>query len=208
MLDVPCGAGRLALELAAWGYDVTGIDQSARLIEAARQEAEQRDLQVDFRHGDMRDLPEDGQYDGLVCLWNSFGYFDDAGNLDFLRAVFRSLKPRGRLALDTPLMETLLHGIVDEPRVWTEVGDLLALEERGFDHETGRLDSAWTFIRDGVREVRDMSIRLYTYRELVAMLEEAGFGEHEAYGSLEFEPFELGAPWLYLVTTKVSEPER
>ena len=53
-----------------------------------------------------------------------------------------------------------------------------------------------------------MSIRLYTYRELVAMLEEAGFGEHEAYGSLEFEPFELGAPWLYLVTTKVSEPER
>jgi SAM-dependent methyltransferase len=208
VLDVPCGAGRLALELAAWGYDVTGIDQSARLIEAARQEAEQRDLQVDFRHGDMRDLPEDGQYDGLVCLWNSFGYFDDAGNLDFLRAVFRSLKPGGRLALDTPLMETLLHGIVDEPRVWTEVGDLLALEERGFDHETGRLDSAWTFIRDGVREVRDMSIRLYTYRELVAMLEEAGFGEHQPYGSLEFEPFELGAPWLYLVTTKVSEPER
>ncbi len=208
VLDVPCGAGRLALELAAWGYDVTGIDQSARLIEAARQEAEQRDLQVDFRHGDMRDLPEDGQYDGLVCLWNSFGYFDDTGNLDFLRAVSRSLKPGGRLALDTPLMETLLHGMVEEPRVWTEAGDLLALEERGFDYERGRLESTWTFIRDGEREVRDMSIRLYAYRELVAMLEEAGFGEHQPYGSLEFEPFELGAPWLYLVTTKVSEPER
>ena len=213
VLDVPCGAGRLALELAAWGYDVTGIDQSAELVATAREEVEERDLRIDFRHGDMRDLPEDGQYDGLVCLWNSFGYFDDAGNLDFLRAVSRSLKPGGRLVLDTPLMETLLHGIVDEPRVWTEVGDLLALEERGFDHETGRLESTWTFIRNGQRrdrerEVRDMSIRLYTYRELVAMLEEAGFGEHEAYGSLEFEPFELGAPWLYLVTTKVSEPER
>ena len=31
VLDVPCGAGRLALELAAWGYDVTGIDQSAEV---------------------------------------------------------------------------------------------------------------------------------------------------------------------------------
>ena len=59
----------------------------------------------------------------------------------------------------------------------------------------------------GQREVRDMSIRLYTYRELVAMLEQAGFGDHQAYGDLELTPFELGAPWLYLVTTKVGEPE-
>lgn len=207
VLDVPCGAGRLALELAAWGYAVTGIDQSAGLIEAARDGAARQDLQIDFLHGDMRDLPGEAEYDGAVCFWNSFGYFDDAGNLEFLRAVSRSLRPGGRLVLDTPLMETLLHGVTDEPRVWAEVGDLLALEERGFDHEAGRLESAWTFIRDGVREVRDMSIRLYTYRELVAVLEQAGFGKHEAFGSLEFEPFELGAPWLYLVTTKVGEPE-
>ena len=52
-----------------------------------------------------------------------------------------------------------------------------------------------------------MSIRLYTYRELVALLGRAGFGLHEAYGDLELTPFELGAPWLYLVTTKVGEPD-
>ena len=208
VLDVPCGAGRLALELAAWGYEVTGIDQSAGLIDAARDDAAGHDLQIDFRHGDMRDLPDEAGYDGAVCFWNSFGYFDDAGNLEFLRAVSRSLNPGGRLVLDTPLMETLLHGIADEPRIWTEAGDLLALEERGFDYERGRLESTWTFIRDGEREVREMSIRLYTYRELVTVLERAGFGEHQPYSSLEFEPFELGAPWLYLVTTKVSEPER
>ncbi|MDE2786081.1 MAG: class I SAM-dependent methyltransferase [Chloroflexota bacterium] len=205
VLDVPCGAGRLALEMAAWGHDVTAVDQSAELIEAARRDASQRSLAVDWQRGDMRNLPEDGSYDGAVCLWNSFGYFDDAGNLEFLRAVSRSLKPGGQLALDTPLLETLLLDAVQEPRVWEQAGELLALEERGYDHETGRLASTWTFIGDGRREVRDMSMRLYTYRELTAMLEQAGFGLHQAYGDLDMTPFELGAPWLYLVTTRLGE---
>ena len=94
VLDVPCGAGRLALELAAWGYEVTGIDQSPGLIGAARDDAAGHDLQIDFRHGDMRDLPDEAGYDGAVCFWNSFGYFDDAGNLEFLRAVSQSLNGR------------------------------------------------------------------------------------------------------------------
>ena len=205
-LDVPCGSGRLALGLAKCGYRVTAVDQSAELIQIARQEAVGRGLDVALRQGDMRSLPEDGTYDGAVCFWNSFGYFDDAGNLEFLRAVSRSLKPGGRLVMDTPLLETLLLDTVHEPRVWEQAGELLALEERAYDHESGRLESTWTFIRDGQREVRNMSIRLYTYRELVTMLEQAGFGLHEAYGDMDLTPFELGAPWLYLVTTKVGEP--
>lgn len=207
VLDVPCGSGRLALEMAEWRYAVTGIDQSAELIGVAKREAAARGLEADLRQGDMRSLPDDGSYDGAVCLWNSFGYFDAAGNLEFLRSVSRSLKPGGRLALDTPLLETLLLDTVHEPRVWERAGDLLALEERAYDHESGRLESTWTFIRDGQREVREMSMRLYTYRKLIAMLEQAGFGLHEAYGDLDLTPFELGAPWLYLVTTKVGKPD-
>lgn len=203
VLDVPCGVGSLAMQLAELGYAVTGIDQSSDLIAAARRDAEESNLQIDFRQGDMRDLPDDGECDGAVCFWNSFGYFDDAGNLELLNAVSRSLKPGGRLALDTPLVETLLLDAVQEPRVWERAGDLLALEERAYDHETGRLESTWTFIRGTARETRHMSIRLYTYRELIGMLEQAGFGLHEAYGDLDLTPFELGAPWLYLVTTRI-----
>ena len=205
VLDVPCGSGRLALEMAAWGYQATGIDQSAELIEVAKREAVDRSLEVDLCQGDMRNLPEDGTYDGAVCFWNSFGYFDDVCNLEFLRSVSRSLKPGACLALDTPLLETLLLDAAQEPRVWERAGELLALVERGYDYESGRLESMWTFIRDGQREVRNMSIRLYTYRELIAVLEQAGFGLHEAYGDLDLTPFELGAPWLYLVTTKMDE---
>ena len=199
---MPCGGGRLSLELAAFGYQVTGIDQSPQLLDAAARSATERGLLVDWQQRDMRDLPGDGDFDGAICFWSSFGYFDEEGNAEFLRSVSRSLKPGARFIFDTPLIETRLAEVLDEPRVWQEVGDLLALEERGFDYETSRVESSWTFIRDGEREHRQLSMRLYTYRELVALLEQAGFGNHQAYGSVDFEPFEPGDRWLYLVTTK------
>jgi SAM-dependent methyltransferase len=202
VLDVPCGGGRLSLELASFGYQVTGIDQSPQLLDAAARSATERGLLVDWQQRDMRDLPWDAKFDGAICFWSSFGYFDEEGNAEFLRSVSRSLKPGARFIFDTQLIETRLAEVLDEPRVWQEVGDLLALEERGFDYETSRVESSWTFIRDGEREHRQLSMRLYTYRELAALLEHAGFGNHQAYGSVDFEPFEPGDRWLYLVTTR------
>ena len=108
--------------------------------------------------------------------------------------------------MDTPLIETRLPEMEAQERVWWPVADLLALEERGYDHVTSRVESQWTFVRGGQTEKKRLSLRLYTYRELIGLLEQAGFGNHQAYGSLDWEPFGLGSTWLYLVTTKLSDP--
>ena len=120
-----------------------------------------------------------------------------------MRAVSDALKPGARFLLDTPLVETRLPEMEAEPRVWWRVGDLHALEERRFDHVNSRVESEWTFMIDGRVEKKSLSLRLYTYHELGAMLEQAGFGNHQAFGSLDLEPFGLGSTWLYLVTTKL-----
>ena len=203
ILDVPCGGGRLSLEMASRGYRVTGVDISAQLLEAARVKAGVRRMNISWEHRDMRDLPWPGKFDGAVCFWSSFGYFDEQGNADFLRAVSDALKPGARFLLDTPLVETRLPEMEAEPRVWWRVGDLHALEERRFDHVNSRVESEWTFMIDGRVEKKSLSLRLYTYHELGAMLEQAGFGNHQAFGSLDLEPFGLGSTWLYLVTTKL-----
>ncbi len=154
----------------------------------------------------MRDLPWLGEFDGAVCFWSSFGYFDEKGNADFLRAVSNALKPGARFLLDTPLVETRLPEMEAEPRVWWQAGDLFALEDRRFDHVNSRVESEWTFVHHGQIEHKSLSLRLYTYRELCSLLEGAGFGRHQAFGTLDLELFALGSTWLYLVTTKLEDP--
>jgi SAM-dependent methyltransferase len=99
VLDLCCGSGRHALPLAARGYTVTGIDRDpAALAEARRQTTGA----ATFVQGDMRDLAAlaPGPFDALICMWQSFGYFDDATNAAVLRQIAETLRPQGRLILD------------------------------------------------------------------------------------------------------------
>jgi SAM-dependent methyltransferase len=98
VLDVCCGEGRHTQLLAAAGYSVTGIDLNESALEKARARVEDGAtvLKWDMRH--LSDLP--GPFDGVVNLWQSFGYFDDRTNADVLRQIGAILNPGGRLVLD------------------------------------------------------------------------------------------------------------
>jgi len=57
LLDVPCGEGRIAIELARRGHRVTGVDLSEPLLEAARAASAGEGLEVHWERRDMRELP-------------------------------------------------------------------------------------------------------------------------------------------------------
>ncbi len=170
------------------------------LIETARAMATERQVDVSLLCGDMRDLTWQAEFDGAFCLWGSFGYFDDAENLRFLKAVAHSLKPGARFLLDTPILEMLLPSF--EASTQKQVGDVLVLEERIFDHINSRINRGWTVVRNGNTEKRESSMRIYTYRELALMMKEAGFEHCQGYGSLNHEPFRVGHKRFYMVGTR------
>lgn len=202
VLDVPCGQGRIALELAARGYQVTGVDITQPFLDDARRKATERQLEIILAHRDMRDLPWREEFDGAFCAWGSFGYFDEEGNAAFAQAVCRALKPGARFFVDIPIAETIFPRFQDH--AWMRFGDTLLLQEAHFDHVHSRMEVEWTLVREGKMEKSSSSLRIYTYRELRRLLEEAGFANCEGYGSLSLEPFKLGSPRLYLVATKKS----
>ena len=122
----------------------------------------------------MRDLPWPGRFDAAFCTGNSFGYLDDEGNVAFLRAVAAALKPGGRFVLETPMvLESLLPALKDRP--WFKAGDVYLLIANEYDAVRGRLDIEYTFVSPGGIEVRRGTHRAYAYRELVALMERAGF---------------------------------
>ena len=75
LLDVPCGAGRHAIELAKLGHKITGMDIAAENADRAREQCELAQVEFDFVVGDMRVLQAQALFDGAYCLDNSFGYF-------------------------------------------------------------------------------------------------------------------------------------
>ncbi len=93
LLDVPCGHGRHAIELARRGYRVTGVDLSPEALESASAS----NSIIDWRRGDMRDLSSleflPAEFDAAYCFGNSFGYLDHLDAAAFLAALARVLKP-------------------------------------------------------------------------------------------------------------------
>jgi SAM-dependent methyltransferase len=197
LLDVPCGGGRHSLPLVGRGYHLTGVDLSGGFLDAARKHS----TGVTWEQRDMRDLPWSAAFDGAFSFGNSFGYLDDAGNADFLRAVAGTLKPGARFVLDTSYLTEGLLPVLQE-RSWYEIAGVVILSARRYDPATGRLHVAYTYIRDGQRDTRSMSARLYTYREVHQLFEDAGFTEVQGFGSLAGEPFRFGSRRLLLVGTK------
>jgi SAM-dependent methyltransferase len=202
LLDVPCGEGRVSIELAARGCQVTGVDLTPEFIEDARRKARGRGLEASFAVHDMRDLPWRGEFDAAFCFGNSFGYLDDAGNLDFLRAANRALQPGGRFILNVPIVAEALFPNFNASS-WHELGDMLFLRKARHDHREGRTVSDYTLIRGDRVEKNSASYRIYTYRELSRLLQETGFDEIEAFGSTAGEPFQFGSRDCYMVATKV-----
>jgi SAM-dependent methyltransferase len=203
LLDVPCGHGRLALELASRGYRLTGLDLSQDFLCAARASAESRNLQVEWQQGDMREIPPGGPYDGAFCAGNSFGYFDDAGNEAFLRSVAAALKPGARFLLDSGwVAEAILPNFRD--RIEMDLEGMRFLAENVYEPETGRVENRFTVSRGKRKVERLASHRIYAYREIVAMLASAGMVAVESYGALSGEPFRLGSHRLLMVARKTA----
>lgn len=172
VLDVPCGGGRLALEFDRRGFEVTGVDWSEAFLAHARSAPGPN--RVAWERREMRDLPWRQRFDGAYCVGNSFGYLDDEGNQAFLAAVARALKPGGRFVLETPMvLENLLGHIRD--RAWWQVDDIRLLVANAYDPASQRLEIEYTCVSNGTLDVRRGSHRAYSYRELMALLEQSGF---------------------------------
>jgi SAM-dependent methyltransferase len=199
VVDAPCGAARLAIELAALGVRVWGVDLSSTFVEAGRERAADRGVEVDLRVGDLREPLGSTDADAVLCAWGSFGYFDDAGNLAQARAAADALGPGGRYLIDTEVAEGVLTRF--RPKDWFRVGDTLVTVEADYVAGTGRIESEWTFVRGGTEVGTERSsVRVYTVRELTDLLHQAGFGSFEIRDDA-LEPFGLGAR-LWLVATK------
>lgn len=188
-LDVPCGNGRHAVELARRGIRMTGVDLSAGFLEEARQSAPE----IEWVHRDMRNLPGACRYDAAYCWGNSFGYFDHDNCVRFLEAVAAVLKPGGRFILESgAVSESILPALQPERKL--RIGDIDFLSRNIYDACESRMDITYTFIRGERKEVKPIQQWVHSAAEIRRMLRGAGFEPLAVFGDLDGTPYALGSP--------------
>jgi SAM-dependent methyltransferase len=199
VLDLDCGTGRHARQLAAHGHSVLGVDLSSASIHAAKQHETHA---LWFRRQDMR-LPLGVRaFDAVFNLFTSFGYFEDpADDLAVVENIVRALTPRGWLVLD------YLNARVAERDLRTSE----ILERDGTVFQINRwADATHLFKRieivaGGPPRVFVERVAKFTLADFRFLFELCGLRLEATYGDYHLAPFEEdSSPRLVLIARKAS----
>jgi SAM-dependent methyltransferase len=183
LLDLACGTGRHAIELARRGYEVVGFDLSLAMLARAGDEAQDRDAKLNFVQGDMREMTFEEQFDGVYCWNTSFGYFEEDKNAVVIDRVHAALRSGGLFLLDVANRDFLVR---QSPSLaWFEGDGCVCMDEMAVDFITSRLRVKRTMMLDDgrTREI-EYSMRVYSLHELGKMLHQHGFKITEVSGRL------------------------
>jgi SAM-dependent methyltransferase len=235
ILDLPCGYGRHSIELAFRGFDVSGVDINPLFLSETAARFQDRDdreyhmlsrmermagysspelatavLQVvepklRLAKVDMRQIDFQEEFDAVINMFYSFGFFSDEDNAVVLDNFYKALKKGGQFVLHTDvspeMMETgaypdlghttrtvkptMIHHLGKEfPKATLHI-------DESYDPESKRIIGSWTMEeQDGSKSKKDYSVRIYSAPEFVALCKNSGFGEVKVYGGWDKKEFD------------------
>ena len=203
LLDLNCGIGRHAVELARLGYRVTGVDFAPAYIERAKQLAKEKRVgtKVVFRVVDTRQVAQTlagATFDAVLNLFTSFGYYDDQTNLKILHGARQLVRRDALFLIDIGNRDQMAQDLV-HPHTFIRREDLLILVEHKLLQETARLNSTWTFLREVPKQRYQMEgqvlidQRIYNLHELIEIFAQAKWRFVGAFGGFDLKPFQLSA---------------
>jgi SAM-dependent methyltransferase len=201
VLDLCCGVGRHALELARRGYTVTGIDRTKSYLQKAIRQAKREQLEVEFVQDDMRRFARPKTFDIILNLYTSFGYFEDpTEDRQVIKNACRSLKKNGMLFMDM-IGKEIIARIFTE-RDWRDSDGVLILEERKVRGNWQYTENRWIIIDGEKRSEVRFTHRPYSAVEIEAILLDCGFVCVEIFGDLEGNPYDHTAKRLVVLSRK------
>jgi len=203
IFDLCCGYGRHSVELAHRGYLVSGLDLSELFLHMAREEAEAEGLKVNFVRADMRQIPFKKNFDAVINIFTSFGYFEEEEeNQGVLVEIARVLREGGRFLFEAAnrrffpgrFKRTIVNDYPDR--------QLKVVRHNKAFRNYRKLHTRIELFHQGERREYFLSVRLYDLQEFSQNLEAAGMKVLEAYGDLKGSPYKKDSPRLCVLSEK------
>ncbi len=185
ILDMGCGSGVHAVELANRGYEVTAVDYAQEMVDLAKKRPKTEGAKIEFMQGDMRNYKAQRKFDAAICMTNAFlCNHDDAHISAALDSFAQCIREGGVLLLEvTSYLSMMAQGefkytYVDTAKV--DGNEVVEISDNTPDLKHGVLEEKNTyFISDGNgkydKHYCENKLRLITIPDLVAAMKNAGF---------------------------------
>lgn len=193
VLDLGCGTGRMTVELAKRGYDMTGVDSSAEMLDAARDAAESAGVadKTLLLLQDMREFELYGTVDLTVSCLDCINHLTSPKDLKkCLSLVHNYLIPDGLFVFDINGKYKFENVYADKAYTMEE-GSSVCIWQNSYNPKTKLCDFYITVFdecEDGRYERYDecQRERMYTIKSIKRSLEETGFEFINAYSDYNF----------------------
>ena len=204
VLDLGCGTGKMTLELARRGYDMTGIDYSPEMLDIARSVAESEGQDILWLCQDMREFELYGTVDAAVCCLDCINHIEDIEDMkQCFSLVHNYLIPDGIFIFDINGRYKFENIYADNTYSMEEEGGVCVWENY-YDPDSKMCDFYITLFkecRDGRYERHDetQSERMYTVEEIKSALESCNMEYLGSYGDFDFTPGSDECERVYIV---------
>jgi SAM-dependent methyltransferase len=187
ILELGVGTGRIALPLVAKGFCVSGVDNSAKMLEKLR--AKENGDRISIACGDFADIPFEGQFDLIYAVGWSFNYLlSQTDQIRCFRNVSRKLSTRGLFVIETVAPGKWIF----EGGVVGAAADLMpesvTLYSRNTDHTQQIVNVVQVFLDNKDVKVYRERYRLVWPSELDLLAEMTGLRLVERWGSWKRSP--------------------
>lgn len=203
VLDLGCGTGKMTLELASRGYDMTGIDISPEMLDIAREQAENNGYDVLWISQDMREFELYGTVDAAVSCLDCINHLTKPSDVKKTFDLMHNyLIPDGIFVFDINGKAKFENIYADRSYVMEEDGGV-CIWQNYYDKKTKLCDFYITIFEecsDGRYERYDdeQRERMYTISEMRKMLFNSGFEFIGAYSDFDFNEADDNCERIYI----------
>ena len=208
LLDLATGTGSVALQFAARGCAVTGIDRSQPMLAEAQRKVAQQGFDIPLLCRDLADFHLPPDFDHALCLYDSLNYIlDDKEVKRAFANVGAALKPDGLFIFDVNTVQALEAELFTQSNVSGAPVEYRWKSKYHSDTRTSRINMSFRVRASGEKFTIVHHQRAYTDAEIRSFLAHAGFKKVTAYEAYRMSPPRHQTDRVYYVAARSLPPE-
>lgn len=206
VLDICCGTGKHAIEMAKLGYKVTGIDASPDMIKFAEEKAKKVGVSIEFRCINVHDLNIVGEFQAAYCLGYTFHYMTTYSDvMSFFTTINKALLSQGVFLVDFINGWSLIEGINRDKFVYQhEDTTIFHFEQASLNKEKRVRHIDFYYVinyQDGhVKTISaEEDLRIFFDDEVQMLLSSCGFEKIESFGNYTLDTKTSDVPNIIII---------